>query len=552
MKIHSLRFWLWVVLLTASAASQASSFSVYPSQYDTYNRSPHGYTDQQVAPQHGQGMPADEHAYAEPGMALAVPRLDSGPPPGDIAEANAAPPPQMEHNPALKYVCPMHPDVISDAPGHCPICGMDLVSLCTAPKGQPMAQQTMLPMVDAPHQAAMPGMASKVKAVLPPALGQAGYVCPMHPDVVSDAPGRCPICGMGLVQKAGHIHTGQHASAPVVNLASEVAQKMGVRTASVRRGSLTQSYKSVGRVDYDERRLEQVVSRTFGWVDNLSVRTNGAIVQRGQLLLELYSPEYLEVQKAFLDAQQQDHSAGQLKRYGAREQTVPSRDYLRYMEVPESAINELARTGKPRFRLPIYAPQYGVIIRNEMHKHMYVAPGQPMFTIADLSSVWVEVDLFEQQLSWLRRKLKAEVQVDALPGQTLQGWVNYIYPELDPRTRTVKARLLVANPDGVLRPNMLAQVEIFAEPKSDILTIPREALIDTGESQRVILALGDGHFRAAEVVAGLSSQGRVEIVRGLREGEQVVVSGQFLIDSEANLQASLRRFGAADDAKAGE
>jgi len=319
-----------------------------------------------------------------------------------------------------------------------------------------------------------------------------------------------------------------------------------VRTAAVRRGSLAQSYRTVGRVGYNEERVKQVVSRTFGWVDNLSVRTPGTTVQRGQLLLEIYSPEYLEVQKDFLLADKRDKSAGQLKRYGAREETVPARDYMRYLEVPESAINEVARNGKPRFRLPIYAPQYGVVIRNDVHKHMYLVPGQPMFTIADLSSVWVEVDLFEQQLSWLRRKLKAQLQVDALPGQTLEGWVNYIHPELDPQTRTVKARLLVPNPGGVLRPNMLAGVEIFAEAKADILTIPREALIDTGESQRVILALGDGRFRAVEVVAGLSSQGRVEIVHGLEEGEQVVVSGQFLIDSEANLQASLRRFGAAD------
>lgn len=546
MKIHTLLFWLWPVLLAVSAVSQASSFSVYPSQYDTYNRPAEGYPEQQAAYHHEEQAPGEAHS----GQRQATEFPGSSPQQGDTAFTGTVNPAAHHHeseSQGVKYLCPMHPDIASDAPGRCPICGMDLVSFCTTPKGQPMAAPAMLPMEGETQSAAIAGRLPGLDMDAGPVHGHASYVCPMHPDIVSDGPGRCPICGMDLVQKEEQIHTAQRDEAHMVSLAADVVQKMGVRTVAARRGSLAQSYKTMGRVGYNERRLENVVSRTFGWVDNLSVRTTGTIVQRGQLLLELYSPEYLQVQKDFLAADKQDQSAGQLKRYGAREESVPARDYLRYMEVPESAINELARTGKPRFRLPIYAPQYGVIIRNEMHKHLYVSPGQLMFTIADLSSVWVEVDLFEHHLSWLRRKLKAELQVDALPGQKLQAWVNYIHPELDPRTRTVKARLLVPNPDGVLRPNMLAQVEIFAEPKEGILTIPLEALIDTGKSQRVILALGGGHFRVAAVVAGLSSQGKVEIIRGLEEGDEVVVSGQFLIDSEANLQASLRRFGNADE-----
>jgi Cu(I)/Ag(I) efflux system membrane fusion protein len=555
MKIPYLGFGLWALLMAISGAPQASSFSVYPSQYDTYNRSAEGYAEQTAGHQHEKRSPAEGEAHSGHGHEQAMASQGSIPEPGGLPGTGMLNPAEHYHgseNPGLKYLCPMHPNIISDEPGRCPICGMDLVSFCTTPMGQPKADKAMLSMDGEPEQAAMSGMPPRVEGDTPPALGQAGYVCPMHPDILSDAPGRCPICGMDLVKKSGHVHTGQQDTALVVSLAPDVVQKMGVRTAAVRRGSLAQSYKTVGRVGYNEERVKQVVSRTFGWVDNLSVRTPGTTVQRGQLLLEIYSPEYLEVQKDFLLADKRDKSAGQLKKYGAREETVPARDYMRYLEVPESAINEVARNGKPRFRLPIYAPQYGVVIRHDVHKHMYLVPGQPMFTIADLSSVWVEVDLFEQQLSWLRRKLKAELQVDALPGQTLEGWVNYIHPELDPLTRTVKARLLVPNPGGVLRPNMLAGVEIFAEGKTEILTIPREALIDTGESQRVILAVGDGRFRAVEVVAGLSSQGRVEIVHGLEEGDHVVVSGQFLIDSEANLQASLRRFGAADESSGSE
>lgn len=550
MKIHYLWLWLWTLLMAFSVASQADSFSVYPSQYDTYNRPAEGYTEQQAGHQHRENAPAKGEMHSGHGHEQTTASQGSVPEQLGLPATGMENPAEHDHgseNPGLKYICPMHPNIVSDAPGRCPICGMDLVSFCATPKGRQMAGPAMLAVDGESQLAAMSGMPPRVEGDAPPALGQASYVCPMHPDILSDAPGRCPICGMDLVKKAGHVHTGQQDTAPVVSLAPDVVQKMGVRTVPVRRGPLAQSYKTVGRVVYNERRLKQVVSRTFGWVDNLSVRTPGTTVQRGQLLLEIYSPEYLEVQKDFLLADKRDKSAGQLKRYGAREETVPARDYLRYLEVPESAINEVARSGKARFRLPIYAPQYGVVIRHDVHKHMYLVPGQPMFTIADLSSVWVEVDLFEHHLSWLRRKLKAELQVDALPGQKLQAWVNYIHPELDPRTRTVKARLLVPNPDGVLRPNMLAQVEIFAEPKEGILTIPLEALIDTGKSQRVILAQGSGHFRVTAVVAGLSSQGKVEIIRGLEEGDEVVVSGQFLIDSEANLQASLRRFGNADE-----
>lgn len=368
------------------------------------------------------------------------------------------------------------------------------------------------------------------------------FVCPMHPQIVRGVPGSCPICGMDLVEK--RIATPSQ-TLPVVLLTPDVVQKLGVRTMQVKQGRLQKSVKTVGYVTYNEHRLSTVRTKTSGWVENLSVRREGLEVEKGQLLLELYSPEFLAVQKEFIAAQKKDKS-GTLKKYGQRAESVGPRDYLRYLDISESLVNEIARSGKPRHRIPIYSPQHGTIVRHAVHKHLFVPAGFPMFTIADLSSVWVEADVYEHQLQWVERGLSADIKVQALPGQNWQAQVSYIYPELDPRTRTLKVRLLVPNPDETLKPNMFVQVIIHGSPTRNVLKIPRQALIVTGERESVILDLGNGRYQPADVTAGLYSQGEVEVLSGLKEGDRIVVSGQFLIDSEANLQASFQRFGSTE------
>jgi Cu(I)/Ag(I) efflux system membrane fusion protein len=369
------------------------------------------------------------------------------------------------------------------------------------------------------------------------------YVCPMHPRIIKDKQGEtCPICGMALVEKKIDPSEGGY---PTVKLTPDVVQKMGVRTSKVELGRLWKFIKTVGYVSYNERRLKHISVGTAGWVENLSVRRVGLPVKKGQLLLELYSPEFLEVQKKFIEGQQKDKS-GILKKYGERKESVGPRDHLRYMHVPESMMNEIARKQKPKHRLPIYSPMHGTIVRHNIHKHMYVYNDFPMFTIADLSTVWVEANVYEHQLEWVRRGLTAEIEVKALPGKRFDAQITYIYPELDAKTRTLRIRLLVPNPDQLLKPNMFAEVRIFGGPKQNILTLPREALIVTGERESVVLDLGEGKYQPVDVVTGMRSQGQVEILSGVQEGDSVVVSGQFLIDSEANLQASFSRMGSAE------
>ena len=371
---------------------------------------------------------------------------------------------------------------------------------------------------------------------------QGHFVCPMHPKIVRDHPGFCPICGMALVKKEASQSSDEY---PTVKLSSSVLQEMGVRTTKVTRGDLWKFIKTVGYVSYDEDRVSDIEMRTDGWVENMAVRVVGLKVKKGQLLFELYSPEFLKAEKEFIKAQKEDHS-GINAQYSQRQQSVDARDHLRYLQVSESLINEIARTGRPYFRIPVYATEQGTIINFNIYKHKYVYAYDKLLTIADTSTVWVEARVYEHQLDWLHLGMKADVVVKALPGKVYKGEVNYIYPELDPKTRSLRVRLRVPNDDGRLKPNMFAYVRIYGGPKRNILKIPREALIVTGERESVILDRGHGSFQPVDVVSGMRSENEVEILSGLKQDESVVSSGQFMIDSEANLQASFNRLNPAE------
>jgi Cu(I)/Ag(I) efflux system membrane fusion protein len=342
---------------------------------------------------------------------------------------------------------------------------------------------------------------------------------------------------MDLVEKERGAATGDY---PQVELTPDIVQKMGVRTSVVTKGTLWKFIKTVGYVGFDEDRFLTVTAKTNGWIENLSVRVKGLRVNKGQLLFELYSPEFLTTQKEFIEAQKKDRS-GINRQYSTRNASIPSRERLRYMGISQSLMNQIARKGKAQYRIPFYAPIQGWVIDHKVSNNQYIYEDDPLLTIADLSTVWVEAHVYEHQLAWVHPGLKAEVEVKALPGKVYKGEVNFIDPVLDEKTRTLKVRLRVPNTDGNLKPNMFANVKIYAGPKKDILSIPREALIVTGERESVILDKGHGKYQPVNVVTGMQSQGRVEILSGLKRGDKIVTSGEFLIDSEANLQASFQR-----------
>jgi Cu(I)/Ag(I) efflux system membrane fusion protein len=367
------------------------------------------------------------------------------------------------------------------------------------------------------------------------------YVCPMHPQIVRDEPGSCPICGMALVEKQVSAGEGGDEGPPIVRVRPETLQNMGVRTAQAERATLWKYIRTVGYVGYDEDRLVHVHPRAEGWVERMLVRAEGDRVKRGQVLLRFYSPEIMTAQSEYLIAL--DKSAVGLRGRANPQLVEGARRRLRLLHVPGNVIDRLKRTREVQRTVPVLSPAEGVVTKLGFREGMFVTPATELYSIGDLSEVWVLVDVFEHQLDWLEKGKPAEIRVAAVPGRIWEGEVDYIYPELDPKTRTLRARLRFANPDGRLKPNMLAEVTVYAGPKKDVLSIPREALILTGQREAVVVALGEGRFQAVDVVGGMHSGDRVEILEGLEEGDRVVVSGQFLIDSESNLQAGFQRFG---------
>jgi Cu(I)/Ag(I) efflux system membrane fusion protein len=424
----------------------------------------------------------------------------------------------------------------SDAPAESP---SDLTS--EQPSEQPSDQpsdQASEPMAEAADDTAL----EHAKKHLDPK-----YVCPMHPQIIKDQPGTCPICGMDLVERMLDPMTGKR---PQVALTSAVVQTLGVRTAQVERGTLWKYISTVGRIEYDETRLAHVHPRASGWIESLELRAEGEPVKRGQQLAELYAPDILSAQVDFL-----------LSRDGGRTgqrgiSADKARNILRLLDVPDDIIRAIENTGEPRNRIPVRAPIDGIVTQMTARDGMYVTESSQMFTIADLSRVWVMVDVYEHQIDWLAPGLTAEMTVPARPGRSWEGKVDYLYPELDPQTRTLRVRLVFDNPGLVLKPNMFANVVIYGGPKRDVLKIPAEALIVTGERTAVVksLASDDGgqRFQPVDVVTGMQRGGEVEILSGLDEGDRIVTSGQFLIDSESSLQASFMRMAGGDSAQTPE
>jgi Cu(I)/Ag(I) efflux system membrane fusion protein len=357
----------------------------------------------------------------------------------------------------------------------------------------------------------------------------ANYVCPMHPQIVRGEPGNCPICGMDLVLKQ---RQSSGETRPVVEVSHQMVQNLGVRTEPAKIDTFWKFIQTVGRIDYDETRLVHMHPRAEGWLETLKVRAEGDPVKPGQLLGELYSPDILAAQVDFLVALDQRGTARSLEK---------ARNRLRLLGLAESTITSIQKRRKTRNRIPLFAPEGGVMVELQAREGMYVKPEMEIFTLVDPSHMWVLVDVYEYQIDWLREGLTAEIRVPAYPGRKWQGEVEYIYPELDPRTRTLKVRLGFDNPDGLLKASMFSEVTIYGGPKRNTLMIPAEALIVTGQRSSVIKALGDGRFQPVDVVAGASRAGRVEILEGLQAGDEVVVSGQFLLDSESSLQASFLR-----------
>lgn len=359
------------------------------------------------------------------------------------------------------------------------------------------------------------------------------WVAPMDPSYRRDGPGKSPM-GMDLVPVYDE---GEGLS---VKISPAIENNMGVRTALAERGKLWRRVDTVGYVDLDENKITHIHLRTSGWIENLSVKSEGERVSKGQMLFEVYSPELVNAQEEYLQA----------LRSGSKTLFNASSERLAALGVSGQQIARLKKTRKIEQFVQVYAPQNGFINKLNVRQGMYVMPQLEVMSLADLSSVWLLAEVFEKQADWIKVGQTVSVTLAYQPGRTWEGRVEYVYPSLNPKTRTLKVRLVFDNKDESLKPNMFAKASIYAGPKSDVVSIPREALIRTGAETRVILSLGEGRFQPRKVIAGIESGEFVEVISGLDSGDRVVTSAQFLIDSEASLKASLQRMQSPDKDKA--
>ena len=353
------------------------------------------------------------------------------------------------------------------------------------------------------------------------------WVAPMDPNYRRDEPGKSPM-GMDLVA----VYADEVDNQPgVVKIDSTIVNNLGVRTAEAQRSILMRRIETVGYITYDEDTVQHVHTRVDGWIETLNATATGDPVKKGQLLFELYSPTLVNAQEEFLTA----------TRSGNTMLLKASRDRLDALGVSASEIARLERDRTVQQRVRVYAESDGVIAHLGVREGIFVTPATEIMSVAQLDRVWVIAEVFERQSSWVKPGQSAVVELDYLPGTTLEGTVDYVYPELDPKTRTLKVRLRFDNAGELLRPNMFSRVVIEADGFGRVVNVPREAIIRGGNMNRVVLALGEGRFKSQPVRLGIESGDRVAIRSGLDAGDVIVVSGQFLIDSESNIESALAR-----------
>ena len=353
------------------------------------------------------------------------------------------------------------------------------------------------------------------------------WVAPMDANFRRDEPGLSPM-GMDLVP----MYADQLESQPgVISIDPTVVNNLGVRTALAERSPLPRLIDTVGYVSYDEDTVHHIHTRVDGWIEKLETNASGDAVKKGQLLFELYSPTLVSAEEEFLATLRNNNDVLQ----------KASKERLVALGVTASEISRLEKERTVRQRVPFNASTDGVVAHLGIRHGMFVTPSTEVMSIAKLDSVWVLAEVFERQAAWVEPGQPAKVTLDYLPGKTLRGTVDYIYPELDPQTRTLKVRLRFDNEALMLRPNMYARVIIEGKKVESVVHVPREALIRGGVGNRVVIDLGDGRYLAKRVLVGIESGDRIAIRQGLSAGDRIVTSAQFLIDSESNIESALNR-----------
>ena len=364
---------------------------------------------------------------------------------------------------------------------------------------------------------------------------------PMDPTYTSDRPGKSPM-GMDLVP----VYADEAAADGGIRVSQAFLQNFAVRTAMVHRGTLPVSIRTVGILAHNEERVVSVQTKYEGWIERASVNNVGETVARGDVLFEIYSPQLVTTQREFLGAIEY---VGRLREGGAYEEAIEraqslveaARERLLYWDMTDEQIDQLAASGAVTRTVMVFAPATGFIVdkMGDSMEGMRISPGMTVLKIADHSTLWAETDFYEDDLRHVREGQPVVIDADAFPGREWGGRILFFRPAVNPQTRTLTAFVEVANPDLLLRPMMYVNVAVRTSEAADVVTAPAEAVLHSGARSVVIVAKGGGVFEPREVVLGTESEGMVEVASGLAAGESVVVSSQFLIDSDANLRAAI-------------
>lgn len=422
-----------------------------------------------------------------------------------------------------RYVCPMHPSVLSERAGSCPICGMDLVSIASLGDSGKGVQ----------------GAGGHDHGNGAAKAATSKYWCPMHPEVASDDPSAiCDKCGgMKLIPRE------QVPGLTSVEVSADRQQLIGMRTAQAVMERLAPVLRTVGMVTPDEGATAVVSSRITGWVEQLLVSQSGERVKKGQPLARLYSPDLVTTQLNYLNAIKWSRDqAGAQSQQGVQALEGDARQRLILVGFAPEDITELEARKRPLEWLTVRAPIDGYVGKRTAQVGSFVSPGQELYEIANLTNVWVLADVYEVDIGRIRIGQRANLTLQALPGRTFTGKVSFLYPAVNPTSRTMQTRIVVPNARGELRPGMYADVTLDLGAAEGV-TVPAEALVDTGEAQYVFVALPGGRFEPRPVTVGARTADKVQILRGVHPGEMVVTTANFLIDSESRLRAAIQGFG---------
>ena len=427
----------------------------------------------------------------------------------------------------------MNPQHHYNQPGKAPD-GMDLVPQDAKPTAIPTDQKADAPAADPNKMAGMPAKDSERKILY--------WYDPMHPAYTSDKPGIAPDCGMALVPKYADDQAMARMPSGTITISPEKQVLAGVRTAIVERKPLVRDIRTTAQIVADETRIAHVHVKVAGYVDKVYVDFVGQLVKKGQPLFTLYSPDLVSTQEEYLIAKRGNATLGsapfQEIADGSQSLLQSARERLKLWDISDDQIKELDATGKVSKNLTFYSPITGFVTDRKVFPQTSVTPDTELYTVSDLSTVWADVDIYEYEVPFVHLGQRVTLTLSYSPGKTYTGNISYVYPTVDPQTRTVKVRVQLPNPGFFLKPQMFADAQVRVDYGTKIL-VPEEAVLDSGTEQHVFVVHQGGVFEPRKVTVGPVVDNNAVILSGLKPGETIVVSGNFLIDSESGLKDAM-------------